>query len=86
MTTLEYLLYGQAGCSIVMFIGWAVAIKIKNASYVDVLWAYGVGMLGLYFLTSQSSGCDPGRLALFQGLVGVWSILLVTHLIMWFWV
>ena len=85
MTTLEYLLYGQVGCSIVMFIGWMVAISIKNSSYVDVLWAYGVGILGLYFLSSQSSDCDPGRLALFQGLVGVWSIRLGTHLLRRCW-
>ena len=48
MTTLELLLYGQVACSIVMFLGWCIAISIKNAYYVDVLWAYGVGLVWLY--------------------------------------
>ncbi len=85
MTTIELLLYGQVGCSIVMFIGWCIATKIKNSSYVDVLWAYGVGIVGLCYLTTQSSACDPGRLALFQGLLGVWSIRLGTHLLRRCW-
>ena len=46
----ELLLYGQAGTSVVMFFGWVVALKIKNTSYVDVLWAYGVGILGIVYL------------------------------------
>ena len=39
MNLLELLLYGQACASILMLIGWLVAIKINNSSYVDVLWA-----------------------------------------------
>ena len=36
-----------------MLIGWLFALRSKNASYVDVLWAYGVGVLGLCFLVIQ---------------------------------
>ena len=49
MSTHELLLYGQLGASFVMLIGWIIALFIKNTSYVDVLWAYGVGVVGLCF-------------------------------------
>ena len=39
-----------------------------------MVWAYGVGVIGLYFLHQCSSQCSPQRLALLQGLLGVWSI------------
>ena len=45
MSTLELLLYGQLGASFVMALAWVHAVVIKNTSYVDVLWAYGVGVL-----------------------------------------
>ena len=85
MTTLQFLLYGQAACSIIMLIGWLFALRSKNASYVDVLWSYGVGVLGIFYLVYFSDNCDPGRLALFQGLLGVWSIRLGTHLLRRCW-
>ena len=47
MSTLDLLLFGQLAASVVMAVGWGVALVIKNTSYVDVLWAYGVGVLGL---------------------------------------
>ena len=50
MSTLELLLYGQLGASLVMAIAWLHAIVIKNTSYVDVLWGYGVGILGFIYL------------------------------------
>ena len=53
MSTLEILLYGQIGASIMMFFAWMHAIWIKNTSYVDVLWAYGVGILGFIFLSFE---------------------------------
>ena len=57
MSNIELLLYGQLGASILMLIGWIIALLIKNTSYVDVLWAYGVGVLGLCFLVIQSDQC-----------------------------
>jgi steroid 5-alpha reductase family enzyme len=62
MNTLDLLLYGQLGASIVMVIGWLIALLIRNTSYVDVLWAYGVGVLGLCYLVIQSDLCHPARL------------------------
>ena len=81
MSNLEFLLYGQAGASIVMLVGWLVAIKINNTSYVDVLWAYGVGALGFAYLFLEGEKTDPNRLLLVQLLLVLWSLRLGTHLL-----
>ena len=80
MNLLELLLYGQACASILMLIGWLVAIKINNSSYVDVLWAYGVGVLGFAYLFLEEE-TDPDRLLLLQLLLTLWSLRLGTHLL-----
>lgn len=85
MSTLELLLYGQLGASIVMAIAWVHAIVIKNTSYVDVLWGYGVGILGFIYLVFESETCDPTRLALLKALLLTWSIRLGTHLLTRCW-
>ena len=85
MNTIDLLLFGQLGSSVTMIFGWLVACKIKNTSYVDVLWAYGVGVLGLFYLVVQTDQCHPARLALLQGLVGVWSVRLGTYLLKRCW-
>ena len=81
----ELLLYGQAGASVVMFLGWLVALKIRNTSYVDVLWAYGVGILGIVYLYLLREDCHPARYSLLLGLLGVWSARLGTHLLRRCW-
>jgi len=85
MSSLDLLLYGQAGASVVMFIGWLVALTIRNTSYVDVLWAYGVGVLGLTYLYLLRDECHISRYALLLGLLGVWSARLGTHLLRRCW-
>ena len=85
MSLPELLLYGQAGASVVMFLGWLVALKIRNTSYVDVLWAYGVGILGIVYLYLLQEDCHPARHALLLGLLGVWSARLGTHLLRRCW-
>ena len=59
---------------------WIHAIVIKNTSYVDVLWGYGVGILGFIFLTLANDDCDPARLALLKALLVTWSARLGTYL------
>ena len=81
MNFFELLLYGQACASILMLIGWLVAIKINNTSYVDVLWAYGVGVLGFAYLFLEGEKTDPNRLLLLQFLMVLWSLRLGTHLL-----
>jgi steroid 5-alpha reductase family enzyme len=78
---IELLIHGQIASSVIMLFAWLIALRIRNTSYVDVVWAYGVGVIGLYFLHQCSSQCSPQRLALLQGLLGVWSIRLGTHLL-----
>ena len=68
-----------------MFLGWLIALKIKNTSYVDVLWAYGVGILGIVYLYLLREDCHPARHALLLGLLGVWSARLGTHLLRRYW-
>ena len=81
MNLLELLLYGQACASVLMLLGWLVAIKINNTSYVDVLWAYGVGALGFSYLRLEGQGIDPTRLIFLQVLVVAWSLRLGTYLL-----
>ena len=69
MSTIDLLLYGQLAASAVMIVGWVIALLIKNTSYVDVLWAYGVGVLGISFLVIQSDQCHPFRLAVLEGIL-----------------
>lgn len=81
MNLLELLLYGQACASALMIIGWLVAMKIDNTSYVDVLWAYGVGVLGFAYLHFQQDLTHPNRLLVLQFLLVAWSLRLGTHLL-----
>jgi len=81
MSLTELLLYGQACASVLMIFGWLVAIKINNTSYVDVLWAYGVGVLGFAYLFLEEEKTDPNRLIVLQVLVVLWSIRLGTYLL-----
>jgi steroid 5-alpha reductase family enzyme len=80
MSHFELLLYGQMGTSIMMFVAWIHAIIIKNTSYVDVLWGYGVGILGFIFIILAGEDCDPARLALLKALLVTWSARLGTYL------
>ena len=74
MSTLELLLYGQLGASLVMALAWVHALLIKNTSYVDVLWGYGVGVLGFIYLVLADENTDPARMALLKALLLTWSI------------
>ena len=80
MSTLELLLYGQLGASLVMALAWVHAVVIKNTSYVDVLWGYGVGVLGFIYLLLADENTDPARMALLKALLLTWSIRLGTYL------
>ena len=81
MSALELLLYGQLGASLVMALAWVHALVIKNTSYVDVLWGYGVGVLGFIYLLLADENTDPARMALLKALLLTWSIRLGTHLL-----
>ena len=81
MSLPELLLYGQLGASFIMALAWVHALVIKNTSYVDVLWGYGVGVLGLIYLILAGENTDPARMALLKALILTWSIRLGTYLL-----
>ena len=85
MSLFELLIYGQLGASIVMATAWVHALAIKNTSYVDVLWGYGVGILGFIYLVYGNETCDPARMALLKALLLTWSVRLGTHLLKRCW-
>lgn len=85
MSLFELLIYGQLGASIVMATAWVHALAIKNTSYVDVLWGYGVGILGFIYLVYGNETCEPARLALLKALLLTWSVRLGTHLLKRCW-
>jgi steroid 5-alpha reductase family enzyme len=62
-----------------MVIVWAIAVRIGNASYVDVAWAYGVGGAGLLD-AALADGCTPHRL-LVAVLATIWSARLGTFIL-----
>ena len=64
-----------------MIFGWLVALRINNTSYVDVLWGYGVGVLGFAYLHLGKESSDPTRLLVLQVLLVLWSVRLGTYLL-----
>lgn len=72
-------LVGAAGASVLMVLMWMLAIRIANASHVDVAWAYGTGGLGvLYALLGTGS---TGNRLLVAGLAVLWGGRLGTYLL-----
>ncbi len=58
---------------------WAVSVKIRDASIVDVFWGFGFVVIAwVAFLTRSGSGNDRQRLVLF--VVTVWGLRLTLHL------
>ena len=79
MKPLELLLFGQAIASMTMFLTWLCAKRLKNASYVDALWAYGVGLLGASYLYFSEG--DSFRNQALTIVLGIWSLRLGTYLL-----
>jgi steroid 5-alpha reductase family enzyme len=79
MSALEILAAGQAVSSLLMALAWFFCKRLKNASYVDALWAYGVGVMGIVFICSVEG--DSSRKNWVIGLLALWSLRLGTHLL-----
>jgi steroid 5-alpha reductase family enzyme len=58
---------------------WAVHLRTRNAGLVDVGWAGGTGVLGVFF-AATSPGYVPRRVILAL-MVGLWSLRLTTYLL-----
>ena len=85
MSLIELFLYGLAGACLIMFLGWVCSLKIGNATCVDVIWAYGVGILGCLYLQFASPQTEPVRLMILNALIVVWSVRLGTYQLIRSW-
>jgi steroid 5-alpha reductase family enzyme len=73
-------LVGAACASALMVVMWALAVRIGDASHVDVAWAYGTGGAGvLYALLGTGS---TGNRVLVAVLASLWAIRLGTYLLL----
>ena len=85
MSLVELLLYGLAGACLIMSVGWVWSLKVGNATCVDVIWAYGVGILGCLYLQFASPQTEPVRLMILNALIVVWSVRLGTYQLIRSW-
>ncbi len=73
------LLVGAIGASATMICVWLVSIRIHNASYVDVAWAFGIaGTAVAYALLADGSALHR---VLVAGLGTIWGVRLGTYLL-----
>ncbi|MCY7302772.1 MAG: DUF1295 domain-containing protein [Thermoleophilia bacterium] len=73
------LLVGAIGASTMMIGVWLVSIRISNASYVDVAWAFGIaGTAVAYALLAEGSTLHRVAVA---GLGTIWGVRLGTYLL-----
>jgi steroid 5-alpha reductase family enzyme len=70
---------GAAILGVMMLLLWRLQQRLRNAGYVDIGWAYGLGILGiLYAWLGQGNAVRRWALA---AMVLVWSLRLGTHLL-----
>jgi steroid 5-alpha reductase family enzyme len=62
-----------------MLVLWAVQQRTRDAGVVDVGWAAGLGILGVFH--AALSDAPPGRRVLVGGMAGVWATRLAIHLL-----
>jgi len=70
---------GLLVASAMMGVLWLLQLRTRNAGVVDVGWAAGIGIVGLFFaLTSHG---DPWRRVMVGALIGAWSARLAIYLL-----
>ncbi|MDP2876561.1 MAG: DUF1295 domain-containing protein [Holophaga sp.] len=72
------LAWGAAGMTALMFLTWALHLRTRNAGWVDVAWALGLGGLAVFFALVGSG--DPLRRLLIGLMGGIWGLRLGMHL------
>lgn len=78
MSHLSIGLSGIVLSSALFLVAWAVARKWENYSIVDAVWAYGIGVVGIFWLAA--AGNASARDWVIGGLLGMWSLRLGSHL------
>jgi steroid 5-alpha reductase family enzyme len=71
---------GAVAASVVMIVLWLVQVRIRDATHVDVGWAYGVGALAV--LDAAIGDGSASHRLLVGALGGLWSIRLGTYLVL----
>jgi steroid 5-alpha reductase family enzyme len=70
---------GWAGVAMLMLALWTVQWRTKNAGIVDVAWAFGTGVLGIWLVLASPQG-DLQRRILIAAIAAIWSVRLGIHL------
>jgi steroid 5-alpha reductase family enzyme len=73
-------LWAWLAMAILMFALWIVQNRSSNAGTVDVAWAFGTGVVGVWFALGANSSA-PERQWLLAGLIGLWGLRLGAHLL-----
>lgn len=71
---------GAACASALMIVMWVIAVRITDASHVDVAWAYGTGGLGVLYAI-LGSGSTAHRVVV-AVLASLWALRLGTYLLL----
>ncbi len=65
--------------TIIFVIGWLASMKIKNASFVDAMWALSLGIPVLIYIASHEGRSDRKIILIAMALI--WSVRLGSHLV-----
>ncbi len=77
--TLLTLLAGTAALSLAMLFAWALQRWTRNAGWVDVVWSFATGAVGVAYALTPGPGV-PLRKAALALLIGLWSLRLGLHI------
>ncbi|GAC1619679.1 MAG: DUF1295 domain-containing protein [Candidatus Acidiferrum sp.] len=76
---LHFALTGAAIVAGMMFLLWVIHLLIKNAAIVDVGWAAGLAILGVYY--AYAAPGYPARKWAIAAMSGIWGLRLATYLL-----
>jgi len=75
---IHWLLIGLVIMLVLFAVVWAIGVKIRNYSFLDVMWSYGVAILAPLYAVAGPG--DVGRKVAFTVLGTAWSLRLGTYI------